>query len=72
MTKFSEDEWIETEVLYQLWMAEGMIVSSEKREGETMMQVAESYLGELVQEYASCYISRCGIIIEKVRMLFYS
>ena len=46
--KFNEDEWIEVETLYQLWIAEGMVLSSDKKNGETMMQVAESYLGELV------------------------
>uniref|UniRef100_A0A166CNT0 NB-ARC domain-containing protein n=1 Tax=Daucus carota subsp. sativus TaxID=79200 RepID=A0A166CNT0_DAUCS len=45
---FSEDESIDIETLYQLWIAEGMILSSDKREGETMIQVAESYMGELV------------------------
>ncbi|KAL1826396.1 hypothetical protein ACET3Z_004808 [Daucus carota] len=48
LSKFSEDEWIDIETLYQLWIAEGMILSSDKREGETMIQVAESYMGELV------------------------
>ncbi|XP_074357729.1 putative disease resistance protein At1g50180 [Apium graveolens] len=46
--KYMEDEWIDAENLYQLWIAEGMVLSSDKREGETMMQVAESYMGELV------------------------
>ncbi|XP_063942557.1 probable disease resistance protein At1g59620 [Daucus carota subsp. sativus] len=49
LSKFSEDESIDIETLYQLWIAEGMILSSDKREGETMIQVAESYMGELVQ-----------------------
>nr|XP_017234608.1 PREDICTED: probable disease resistance protein RF45 [Daucus carota subsp. sativus] len=48
LSKFSEDESIDIETLYQLWIAEGMILSSDKREGETMIQVAESYMGELV------------------------
>ncbi|XP_017235075.2 protein RECOGNITION OF PERONOSPORA PARASITICA 7 [Daucus carota subsp. sativus] len=48
--KFNEDEWIDAETLYQLWIAEGMVLSSDKREGETMMQVAESYMGELVHK----------------------
>ncbi|XP_017233010.1 protein RECOGNITION OF PERONOSPORA PARASITICA 7 [Daucus carota subsp. sativus] len=48
--KFSEDEWIEAENLYQLWIAEGIILSSDKRVGETMMQVAESYMGELLHK----------------------
>ncbi|KAL1825714.1 hypothetical protein ACET3Z_012492 [Daucus carota] len=46
--KFGEDEQIKAETLYQLWIAEGMVLSTDKREGETMMQVAESYMGELV------------------------
>ncbi|WOG86303.1 hypothetical protein DCAR_0205505 [Daucus carota subsp. sativus] len=48
LSKFGEDKWIKLETLYQLWIAEGMILSSDKREGETMIQVAESYMGELV------------------------
>ncbi|XP_074356790.1 putative disease resistance protein At1g50180 [Apium graveolens] len=48
--KFNEDEWIEVETLYQLWIAEGMVLSSDKTKGETMMQVAESYMGELVHK----------------------
>nr|XP_017240042.1 PREDICTED: probable disease resistance RPP8-like protein 2 [Daucus carota subsp. sativus] len=50
VTKPSVMEWekIEAETLYQLWIAEGMVLSTDKREGETMMQVAESYMGELV------------------------
>ncbi|XP_074333012.1 putative disease resistance protein At1g59620 [Apium graveolens] len=46
--KFLEDELIDAENLYQLWIAEGMVLSSDRREGETLMQVAESYMGELV------------------------
>ena len=48
--KFSEDEWIDAETLYQLWITEGMVLSSDKKKGETMMQVAESYMGELVHK----------------------
>ncbi|XP_074361218.1 putative disease resistance protein At1g58400 [Apium graveolens] len=48
--KFGEDEWRRTESIYQLWIAEGMVLSSDRREGETMMQVAESYMGELVHK----------------------
>ncbi|XP_074364724.1 putative disease resistance protein RXW24L [Apium graveolens] len=48
LSKFMEDEWIDAESLYQLWIAEGIVLSSDKRKGETMMQVAESYMGELV------------------------
>ncbi|WOG86306.1 hypothetical protein DCAR_0205508 [Daucus carota subsp. sativus] len=48
LSKFGEDKWIKLETLYQLWIAEGMILSTDKRKGETMIQVAESYMGELV------------------------
>ncbi|XP_017233012.1 putative disease resistance protein At1g50180 [Daucus carota subsp. sativus] len=48
--KFSEDESIDAETLYQLWITEGMVLSSDKKKGETMMQVAESYMGELVHK----------------------
>ncbi|THG10258.1 hypothetical protein TEA_003660 [Camellia sinensis var. sinensis] len=49
---YPEDVEIEAEKLYQLWMAEGIILPSslkdkEKGEGETMMDVAECYLDEL-------------------------
>ncbi|XP_074357939.1 putative disease resistance RPP8-like protein 2 [Apium graveolens] len=46
--KYNEDESIDAETLYQLWIAEGMVLSTDKAKEETMMQVAESYLGELV------------------------
>ncbi|KAM7462457.1 hypothetical protein LguiA_030578 [Lonicera macranthoides] len=45
--KFPEDSEIEVERLYQLWMAESMVLSKDRKEGETMMDVAECYLGEL-------------------------
>ncbi|XP_028069459.1 probable disease resistance protein RF45 [Camellia sinensis] len=38
---------------YQLWMAEGFISQEERGEDETMMHVAERYLGELAQ---SCMV----------------
>lgn len=44
LSKFGEDKWIKLETLYQLWIAEGMILSNDKRKGETMIQVAESYM----------------------------
>ncbi|XP_074335492.1 putative disease resistance protein At1g50180 [Apium graveolens] len=50
MGKFREDEEIEAETLYQLWIAEGIVLSSDKRDAETMMEVAESYLAELVHK----------------------
>ncbi|XP_074356835.1 putative disease resistance protein RXW24L [Apium graveolens] len=43
-----EDEWTDAETLYQLWIAEGIVLSSDKRKGETIIQVAKSYMGELV------------------------
>ncbi|KAL7251423.1 hypothetical protein ACSBR1_013291 [Camellia fascicularis] len=51
---YPEDVEIEAEKLYQLWMAEGIILPSsledkEKGEEETMMDVAECYLDELAQ-----------------------
>lgn len=48
--KFKEDEEIDAETLYQLWIAEGMVLSSDKSGEETMMEVAESYLGEMVHK----------------------
>ncbi|KAM7466517.1 hypothetical protein LguiB_014079 [Lonicera macranthoides] len=47
--KFQEDSKIKAERLYQLWMAEGIILSEDQRKGETMMNVAERYLNELAQ-----------------------
>ncbi|KAM7465839.1 hypothetical protein LguiB_013401 [Lonicera macranthoides] len=47
--KFQEDSDIEVERLYQLWMAESMVLSEDRKDGETMMDVAECYLGELAQ-----------------------
>jgi hypothetical protein len=49
LANYLEDEKIDTENLYQLWMAESMVLSDGKGEGETMMDIAESYLGELAQ-----------------------
>lgn len=37
-------------IVYQLWIAEGMVLFSDKREGKTMIHVAESYLGQLVHK----------------------
>lgn len=45
---FPEDFKIPTRKLYQLWLAEGFI-SQESEEEESLMDVAERYLGELVQ-----------------------
>ncbi|KAL7251426.1 hypothetical protein ACSBR1_013294 [Camellia fascicularis] len=51
---YPEDVEIQAEKLYQLWMAEGIILPSsledmEKGEGETMMDVTKCYLDELAQ-----------------------
>lgn len=48
MGNFPEDSKIPTRKLYQLWMAEGFI-SQEPEEEESIMDVAERCLGELVQ-----------------------
>ncbi|GMQ05008.1 hypothetical protein CsSME_00050216 [Camellia sinensis var. sinensis] len=50
---YLEDFDIDAERLYQLWMAEGFISQEERGEDETMMHVAERYLGELAQ---SCMV----------------
>ncbi|KAL7145493.1 hypothetical protein ABFS83_07G088200 [Erythranthe nasuta] len=44
---FREDEEIDTERLYLLWMAEGLIYSEGKGKEETLRDVAERYLNEL-------------------------
>ncbi|KAM7488974.1 hypothetical protein LguiB_026458 [Lonicera macranthoides] len=49
MGNFQEDYNVTTEKLCLLWIAEGMVDPKEKAEGETMMDVAERYLGELAQ-----------------------
>ncbi|XP_027151259.1 probable disease resistance protein RF45 [Coffea eugenioides] len=45
--KFREDSDIRAESLYQMWMGESMIFENDRREQETMMDVAERYLKEL-------------------------
>ncbi|KAM7466492.1 hypothetical protein LguiB_014054 [Lonicera macranthoides] len=47
--KFKEDSKIKVESLYQLWMAESMVLSDDRKEGETTMDVVECYLGELAK-----------------------
>ncbi|KAL3533899.1 hypothetical protein ACH5RR_007420 [Cinchona calisaya] len=49
LSKFDEDSDIDAETLYQLWIAEGMISVKDRIGEESMMDVAERYLGELVQ-----------------------
>ncbi|KAK2985184.1 hypothetical protein RJ640_010473, partial [Escallonia rubra] len=48
--KFQEDSEIEAEKLYQLWMAEGMVLSEDQREGETLIDVAERYFAKMVNK----------------------
>lgn len=44
---YKEDEEIETEELYMIWMAEGFISVEDRAPGEMMLDVAERYLAEL-------------------------
>ncbi|PIN17910.1 Apoptotic ATPase [Handroanthus impetiginosus] len=44
---FKEDEEIDTERLYLLWMAEGLISNEEKGRNEALRDVAQRYLNEL-------------------------
>ncbi|KAL7209539.1 hypothetical protein ACSBR1_031145 [Camellia fascicularis] len=53
---YPEDFDIDAERLYQLWMAECFISQEERGEDETMIDVAERYLGELAQ--------RCMVQVE--------
>ncbi|CAL5394452.1 unnamed protein product [Camellia sinensis] len=55
---------IEVDILYQLWMAEGIISREERGEEETMMDVAERYLGELAE--------RCMVEVEFEEKVEYS
>ncbi|KAL3812369.1 hypothetical protein ACJIZ3_013637 [Penstemon smallii] len=50
------EEKIDTEFLYMLWLAEGMISPEEQGRGETLRDVAERYLRELA--------SRCMVLVE--------
>ncbi|XP_027097576.2 putative disease resistance protein At1g50180 [Coffea arabica] len=47
--KFKEDSDIGVASLYQMWIGEGMIFENDRREQETMMDVAERYLEELAK-----------------------
>ncbi|XP_071927974.1 putative disease resistance protein At1g50180 isoform X2 [Coffea arabica] len=55
--KFREDSDIGAESLYQMWIGEGMIFENDRREKETIMDVAERYLEELA--------NRCMVEIKK-------
>lgn len=54
--KFKKDSDIEVRRLYQLWMAEGLIFEKDRIGQESMMDVAERYLGELAE--------RCMVQVE--------
>ncbi|KAL3506223.1 hypothetical protein ACH5RR_031605 [Cinchona calisaya] len=56
LSNFREDENIDVEQLYLLWIAEGMIISENRKNGETLLDVAERYLNELSQ--------RCMVQVE--------
>ncbi|XP_027101681.1 probable disease resistance protein RXW24L [Coffea arabica] len=46
---FLEDEYLDAKELHLLWIAEGMVLSEHRRNGETLLNVAERYLVELGQ-----------------------
>ncbi|KAK4425287.1 putative disease resistance protein [Sesamum alatum] len=46
-----EDEEIDADRLYLLWMAEGMVSDEDRATGETLRDVAERYLCELANRY---------------------
>ncbi|KAL8048381.1 hypothetical protein ABFX02_07G060800 [Erythranthe guttata] len=54
---FPEDKEIDTERLYLLWMADGLIPYEEKGKNETLRDVAERYLSELA--------SRCMVQVQR-------
>ncbi|WOH09622.1 hypothetical protein DCAR_0729080 [Daucus carota subsp. sativus] len=47
LAKGKGDEIIDTEELYIIWMAEGLISVEDRAQGEMMLEVAERYLDEL-------------------------
>ncbi|KAK4425306.1 putative disease resistance protein [Sesamum alatum] len=53
---FQEDQDIDTEGLYLIWMAEGLISSEDRGNEETLRDVAERYLSELA--------NRCMIYVK--------
>nr|XP_027120292.1 probable disease resistance protein RF45 [Coffea arabica] len=58
LSAFYEDEEVPIERLYQLWMAEGMVSAEDQMGEESMMDIAESYLGELAK--------RCIVQVQQV------
>ncbi|KAL2228666.1 UNVERIFIED_CONTAM: putative disease resistance protein RXW24L, partial [Sesamum indicum] len=61
---FKEDEEIDIEKLYLLWMAEGMICSEDKGRGESLRDVAVRYLFELA--------NRCMVEVETDKLPLYN
>ena len=61
---FREDSTIDAWKLYLLWMAEGLLSLDDQRQGETMTDVAERFLGELAQ--------RSMVQVELVNKSFWS
>lgn len=56
LSRYSDDSAIDVVTLYQLWIAEGMISTKDRAAEESMLDVAERYLGELVK--------RCMVQVE--------
>ncbi|GMQ10762.1 hypothetical protein CsSME_00053644 [Camellia sinensis var. sinensis] len=50
---FPEDSEIDAKKLYHLWMTDGILSTDDRKKDETMMDVAERYLGALAQ---SCMV----------------
>ncbi|KAL3506032.1 hypothetical protein ACH5RR_031414 [Cinchona calisaya] len=44
---FREDEDIDVEMLFQIWIAEGMVSSKHQESEETLIDIAEEYLSEM-------------------------
>ncbi|KAL8111351.1 putative disease resistance protein At1g50180 [Apium graveolens] len=57
---YMEDEVVESEKLYMLWIAEGLISLEHKAEGEMTLDVAEHYLDELAH--------RCLVEVETIKI----
>ncbi|KAL3505950.1 hypothetical protein ACH5RR_031332 [Cinchona calisaya] len=51
LSGFSEDEYIETERLYHLWISEGMVSIEDRIGEESIMDIADRYLRELAKRY---------------------
>ncbi|KAL3505955.1 hypothetical protein ACH5RR_031337 [Cinchona calisaya] len=51
LSGFFEDEEIEIEILYHLWISEGMVSIEDRIGEESIMDIADRYFGELVKRY---------------------